>query len=314
MRIVPSVKSISALVAGCIGISGLHGLIACSNGALPNEGDDRSSDRSSPSSDAGSDGSGQFGSTDDPPASDGCADSTRLVYTIDYTSDVDQGSTAYLRRFDPKTATFAIVGKVACPTGSDPNSMAVARDGTAWVLYQDGSLFKVSTKDASCQSTSFEPFQQGFDTFGMGFASDGPGSTKETLFIAGYPPNAQLGSIALDTLKVTRLGPFTGDLDARAELTGTGEARLFGGFEGSPWIVAEIDKKTGAELSKAPQPDINGTNNFAFAAWGGDFWLFVGLDVFRYHPGDATSTKVTSVDFRTVGAGVSTCAPYTPPK
>lgn len=320
MRFLLPVRPRTFLAVGLFGILGSQGLAACSSSGGrgfddPSDGDDPREDGGSTSrADAGSPNDpGQFGADDDAATNDGCADTTKLVYTIDYTYDENDHSIVSLRRFDPKTATFSVVGKVECPTDIDPNSMAVARDGTAWVLYQDGNLFKVSTKDASCEATTFEPYQEGFDTFGMGFASNGAGSTQETLYIGGYPPSAQFGSIALDTLKVTKIGTFSGALDARAEFSGTGEGRLFGAFEGSPWIVAEVDKQSGAALSKAPQPNINGTNNFAFAAWGGDFYLFVGFDVFRYHPGDSAATKVTSVDFRIVGAGVSTCAPYTPP-
>ena len=54
-------------------------------------------------------------------------------------------------------------------------------------------------------------------------------------------------------------------------------------------------------------------SNFAFAFWGGDFWLFVGpgtsTDVFQYAPSTGMTTKVETESFEVVGAGVSTCAP-----
>lgn len=301
-------------------LAGAHALAACSDGSSsdrgsfqePTRGDDGGATVPPPDDD---DTNGDF-VTNDAAAPGDCSSSNKLVYTIDQGDGFDEIGT--LRRFDPTTATFSTIGRVECDNFFGPNSMAVARDGTAWVLYGDGSLFKVSTDDASCTPTSFEPNQvDGLGIFGMGFASNGAGSAQETLYIAGDPDTdfedgrAKFGSIDLGTLKVTEIGSL--GLDTRAEFTGTGEGRLFGAFEGSPWIVAEVEKSTGKTLSQAPQKNINGESNFAFAAWGGDFYLFVGLDVFRYHPGDAASTKVASVNFRIVGAGVSTCAPYMPP-
>lgn len=258
--------------------------------------------------DAGSN-DGPFGSNDggdEPVDPDACPEDAKLVYTIDLQNT--------LHKFDPKTATFTTVGKIHCDSSVLPNSMGVDRTGTAWVLYSDGSLFKVSTKDASCQSTTFEPGQLGFSVFGMGFATDGPNSKTERLYIADAPPEQHLGVIDLTTLKVSDIGPVTG-LSARAELTGTGAGKLFGAFEGTPFVIAEIDKSSGNLFSKSPQSNVAGENsNFAFAAWGGSFWLFVGNDVFQNDPTAHDTKKVATVNFRVVGAGVSTCAPTEPPK
>jgi hypothetical protein len=65
--------------------------------------------------------------------------------------------------------------------------MAIDRNATAWVLYDSGQLFKVSTSDASCTPTSFAAGQQGLYNFGMGFASNSAGSSDETLFISRQP-------------------------------------------------------------------------------------------------------------------------------
>ena len=60
---------------------------------------------------------------------------------------------------------------------------------------------------------------------------------------------------------------------------------------------------------------------WAFAFWGGHFWLFTNPNMMgssqvdRYDPSaNTTTTEVNSVGFRIVGAGVSTCAPVTPPR
>ena len=252
------------------------------------------------------------------PAAPSCAVETQFVYTVD--------ADANLYRFDPPSHAFTKVGTLVCPSKASPYSMAVDRTGAAWVVYEDGTLFKVSTVDASCQATTFAPGQQGFTTFGMAFSSDAPDGGAETLFVSeshydqSASNNNRLATIDLQTLELHVVGTYD-KLNARAEMTGTGDARLFGAFEGQPYVVAEIDKATAKILSEAPQTPIQyppNSSNLAFAFWGGSFYLFVGpggnTDVFRYEPSDGTTTKIATVAFEIVGAGVSTCAPVVAPK
>lgn len=244
----------------------------------------------------------------------GCIDGTQFVYTL------AEDNTLY--SFYPPTLAFNAIGVLDCPTSEGPFSMAVDRHGTAWVVFTDGSLWNVDTTNAHCTSTSYVPGQSGFTTFGMGFSSNSPGSAAETLFVSesGFADGTLgLASIDTTTLTLTTIGMYD-KLDARAELTGTGDARLFGAFEGEPYIVAQIDKTNAMIESEAPQNAINyapDSSNFAFAFWGGDFWLFVGpgtsTDVFHYQVSSGVTTKVKTVTFEIVGAGVSTCAPVTMP-
>jgi hypothetical protein len=249
-----------------------------------------------------------------------CPLETQYVYVIDVTGT--------LYRFDPPALTFTTVGTLACPSISSPYSMAVDRNGQAWVVFQDGNLFQVDTKTAGCKATSYSPGQHGFLTFGMGFSTDAPGGTAETLYVSDsgqqpdgtYQPTKGLAKLDTATLALTPIAAYDA-ITARAEMTGTGDARLFGAFEGSPYVVAQIQKTDAKILSQAPQSTINyapDMSNFAFAFWGGDFWLFVGpgtsTDVFDYSPSAGTTKKVKTVSFEIVGAGVSTCAPTTPPK
>ena len=87
----------------------------------------------------------------------------------------------------------------------------------------------------------------------------------------------------------------------------------------APVNVAEIDKSSGAILSQAPQPTVTIGSAWAFAFWGGDFWLFtnpsgITSQVDRYQPSTGQTTTVKqNVGLSIVGAGVSTCAPIEPP-
>jgi hypothetical protein len=203
-----------------------------------------------------------------------------------------------------------------------PFSMAVDRQGVAYVVFGDGELFRVSTLTASCKATGFVAEQNGFPpTFGMGFSANGndPG---ETLYVAGAlfddaGTKSPLATIDTTTFALTTVSPFSqyiGD----PELTGTADGRLFGFGPGLPDShVAEIEKAT-AKIKSDVHLQLNqsAASSWAFAFWGGDFYFFTLDDsgatiVHRYTPGATTAPPaVASIDTAIiVGAGVSTCAP-----
>lgn len=279
-------------------------------------------DKSDPNASSGASGTpnGSFGGKNDgtggTPA-DGCSEEAKLVYVVSEEND--------LYSFSPNTTTFHRVGSLDCPSADSPNSMAIDRSGTAWVNYQDGSLFKVSTKDASCEATTFEPHQHGFTKFGMAFATNGPGSQEETLYVSGIMLGNHgigLAKIDLKTMELTPIGDFSGQLQGMgAELTGTGDGRLYGFFTTTPnATLAQIDGKTGATSGEVDLAGVSTGAAWAFSFWGGDFWFYTAntIDpsrVTRLEPsqGDKISTAKGDVGgFRIVGAGVSTCAPTKP--
>jgi hypothetical protein len=250
----------------------------------------------------------------------GCSEAAKLVYVV---SDSNE-----LYSFAPNTTTFTLIGTLSCPSGgATPNSMAVDRTGTAWVNFSDGGLFKVSTSDASCQATTFKKLQSGFQRFGMAFATNSATSQDETLYVVGIEGTSGgkgLASIDLKTMELIKIGDFSGALRGQgAELTGTGDGRLFGFFTTEPnATLAQIDKASGATTG---DQDLNGVNTgqaWAFSFWGGDFWFYtspgaVPSTVTRKQSstdGSLSTAKADVGGFRIVGAGVSTCAPTTPPR
>jgi hypothetical protein len=318
------------LMAGCSGASG--------TGDLP-QGEPGGSDQGGPGGASGQGGAGQGGASnagasgvgggvlvggsgggggggDDTNCGEGVG---KVIYVV---------SNEYvLLSFDPATLGFTTIGKLSCPAGfgDTPFSMAVDRNGTAFVLYQSGNIFKVSTQDASCSPSGYKPNQQGWERFGMAYVSDAAGSNSETLFVidgtglSGLGSNKGLGKIS-QSGQLSTVGQFNQGLAGRtAEVTGLGDGRLFGFFVDSSKdlsSVAEIDKNTGDVLTNEPQalPPINA---WAFAHWGGSFYLFNGdglapSRVHRYTPGKGTELVVQNAGYSIVGAGVSTCAPTTP--
>jgi hypothetical protein len=227
-----------------------------------------------------------------------CSDETSQIYVL--------ASNKGLYRFYPATATFAHVGQLGCPSTEGTFSMAIDRRGIAWVEYTDGRLFQVDTHDARCKATSFKAGQTGFRTFGMGYAlNDEDAGAGETLFVAGD------ALAALDT-KSFEL-QFRGSLTfGRTELTGLG-SQLYA-FSVESGVVARLNKTTGATEATYRTTAINPNASFAFAQWGGAFWLFTNDVVRSYSPTtDTTTTVLERTGMYIVGAGSSTCAPMVPP-
>jgi hypothetical protein len=232
-----------------------------------------------------------------------------------------------LYAFHPPDLAFKSLGPLSCQAGAaTPTSMAVDRRGIAWVRYSNGSIWKVSTKDLACEATTYAspldstwPFFQ----FGMGFSSKERGSSEEQLYLSDALGNGH-GKLDVTTLKVAFVGPYTSPLaNRRAELTGTGDGRLYGFFvtkEKEPTQIAEIVKATGVITNVQTLPTVLPGNAYAFSFYGGDFYIYTntgatGSAVTRFRPGDGSSTVVVpEVGFKIVGAGVSTCAPLEGPR
>jgi hypothetical protein len=244
-----------------------------------------------------------------------CADAG-ITYIYTLTSD------EHIYSFDPPSSTFTHVGPLSCPSppNTRPNSMGVDRKGTAYVSYDDGSLYRVSTANAACAATTFVPGQDGWGKYGMGFSgiTNGP---RETLYVAEANYNTPSKGLAtIDTMSYAfnLVGPFSTPLGDAVELTGTGDGRLYGFFLANPGpggFLAEIDKSNAAILSMTGLPIGSSSASFAFAFWGGDFYFFIASSstspttVTRYRPSDKSLVDVAMLSSPVVGAGVSTCAP-----
>jgi hypothetical protein len=256
-------------------------------------------------------------------APDICADAgTTFIYVV--------SSEYVLYRFYPPEASFVEIGPIDCPAvgNATPFSMAVDRKGIAYVLYNDGELFRMSTaKPSACVPTGFVVNQDGFSsTFGMGFSANvtDPG---ETLYVAsdtnagptGAPES--LATIDTDTYQLSTVGQFSSVI-GNAELTGAGDGSLYAfgidqGPSGPILHLAQIDKPTAKIIDDTYLNLGTGGQNivaWAFAYWGGDFYFFTSVGggsskVSRYHPGDTQAVDYATLGNTIVGAGVSTCAP-----
>jgi hypothetical protein len=161
------------------------------------------------------------------------------------------------------------------------------------------------------------PDQLGFLEFGMGFAANADGS--ETLYVSESrfgAPSKGLGRIDTKTFELAFVAAYSSPIQ-RAELTGTADGRLFAFSPNDPGTgshVYEVDRTT-AKIMSDDSLAVGGSEfAYAFAFWGGRFYLFTGdtaaaSTVTAWDPVSKTSVFVTTVAATIVGAGVSTCAP-----
>jgi hypothetical protein len=109
-------------------------------------------------------------------------------------------------------------------------------------------------------------------------------------------------------------------MPSQSELSGNADGELWGFLPlENPARLSQIDKVTGAELDRLSLPafpDAGDIDAFAFATWGGEFWLFVreyGMgqttDAYRVAADGVMSMPLRDSGMDIVGAGVSTCAP-----
>ena len=258
-------------------------------------------DTAAPPAEAGAE-AGAFAEAGKEPADDvECSQETKQIYVV--------ATDKVLYRFYPEKLSFVRVGTLGCDSAAGTFSMAINRRGTAFVEYTDGRLFAVNTNDATCKPTTFLPGQTGFTTFGMGYAKNGDTPNGETLYVAG----GGLASLDTKSFELKFLGSLT---FGRTELTGL-DTSLFAFSVGSG-VIAGLNKGTGATETVYRTSATDAEAAFAFAQWGGDFWLFTGTTtsiVTRYSPTtDVSDVVVKDAGMLIVGAGSSTCAPTKTPR
>ena len=227
-----------------------------------------------------------------------------LVYVL--------GAQNQLYSFFPPTLAFKSIGTINCGGSSSPNSMAVTRSGIAFTGFLDGTLFEISTANAACKATSYAPNQHGFLTFGMGYSGNADGG--ETLYVSGNQGSVALGLGDIDTTTFTLnfIANYT-PKQTNCELSGTGAGKLYGFCPGTVGAsLIDIDPATANVLSSHHLAAGSNATSFAFAFWGGDFWIFSGSGnstITKYDPTAQSETNVGTAPIEIVGAGVSTCAP-----
>ena len=320
------------LVAIWVAIWGALVLGGCTAGSSGTGNGDDDDDNDASGGSAGFDpGTGGISLDGGPGGSSGedCSEASKLVYVID--------SNNKLYSFDPSipnVGAFQWVGDLSCP-GDGPNSMSVSRDGHAYVLYGNADIWapggfqcvgvhKVTIDTAAfVQQTPFVCGSSGFNKFGMGYATNGPETIDETLFI-GNSLQADLATLDVATGAVVVQGAMP---NQGPEFTGNALGELWGFFPYDiPPTAKHIDKNSGAALETlvlSSLPDVGSallSAAWAFAYWGGSFYIFYMVEppdtstyVYKLEYDGTLTTYIPNTGLRIVGAGVSTCAPIVPP-
>ena len=231
-----------------------------------------------------------------------CSEAAQLVYLLSLEND--------LYTFAPETLEITEVGALDCPTDSEPYDMAVGRDGAAWVVMIDGSLFELDTATAHCKPSTYAYDDSGFGFGGLAFVRDLDGT--ETLYtstrerangqgacscgtatdddgtVTCFPIGKGLATVDLMPLQIAPIADYTAGLvQQNLSFTGTGDGRLFGYFNGYPVQcgasgapsvpgIVHIDRDTGATPDFIPVEEVlvGQSSTWAFSFWGGDFWLY----------------------------------------
>ncbi len=244
--------------------------------------------------------------------------------------------------YDPPANDFTEIGQLGCAAefGATANSMAIDRQGNAWLNYYSlsglapsGRMYRAPLSGLDqCEDLGYQG-DGAWYLLGMGYAVDGAASSCDTLFVynsdqySNYPDFVGGGSefARFDTAEIdlTILGATDYPV---GELTGTSDGRMFAiaTVAVDQSILVQLGKSDGAELEATALDGLDITNAFAFAFWGGDVYFFTETSA------GAPTSKVTRLDYdnneggglavvnadsglHIAGAGVSTCASFTPP-
>lgn len=201
----------------------------------------------------------------------------------------------------PEQRAFERKGTIPCVgyEGS-PSSMAIDRRGVAWIHYSNDSIWKLRIKTFTCERTSFAAPSVDFVTLGMGFSSDVTGESTESLFVSGR--SGAIGRVDAQTAKLSILSGR--GMGQRAELTGTGDGKLYAFATTTPATIAETDKRTGEALAPRPRQGVATQAAWAVSFHGGDFYVYTaaGIDGGAASPrpeetiGPSTVTRFRPID------------------
>ena len=169
------------------------------------------------------------------------------------------------------------------------------------------SVYDVDLSTGSCTLTDYS--RGSFGSFGMGFATDFAGTWQDQMYVANEDQLARLDTTTW------QLDVF-GTMSSQAELTGNADGELWA-FLPLEKRLQELSKIDGSVLDEQllpTFPSAQSIDTFAFATWGGEFWLFVRTygvahtsDVYRVDASGSMTLVTTGLGIDIVGAGVSTC-------
>jgi hypothetical protein len=231
-----------------------------------------------------------------------------------------------LASYDPRTDSLRDRASIAtsvprpdCPTGSQAASVSLAMDrqGAAWIASCDGDLLKCDPDSGLCAggwtSTALPR------ALHMAWATE-PGGGQALFLAVAAEPLPAFPALPMEStlLRFPSLSQAVGTLASWPALTGTAD-RLWALFPGDPRRgtgarLAALDPATGREVEQRDTAGVAlGQISGMLAASGGDFWVFQGfgsLTLVQRVRGSGQSNDTTrAINRRIVGVASSTCGP-----
>jgi hypothetical protein len=208
--------------------------------------------------------------------------------------------------FDPVTVTSQRLGRVSCPTDASPETIAVSRDGAAYLEYTDGSIFRADLGSLACEPTAYRQGQlQIHGPVNIALSSD---ADAERMYVLRSGEDPALAVADLSTFVLHEVGAIDVNfLPDGLELKADASGRLFALSEFGRLL--EIDGDRG-HIVREYDTAFESSVGWALLTWN-DQLYFVGGEtgeVDRFDPSaDGMIRVVGHVGVPIVGAGSAAC-------
>jgi hypothetical protein len=209
--------------------------------------------------------------------------------------------------FDLTSLETRSLGVVSCPTMALPWTLSVTTSGTAYMLYDDSSLYELDLTTLACQPTAYQPGQLGF-TGGEEGITLGAGNTADRLYVYGQGTSTLLGISDLSSFNVFQLGAITpGPAAFPVDLKSDAYGRLFALATGG--TLEQLDPATGAILGQDETGFDSTQGGWALLAYDGQLYFFGGANggVSRYDVSTKALFPIGQVNQTIVGASATPC-------
>jgi hypothetical protein len=207
-----------------------------------------------------------------------------------------------ISRFDPGTFQLTPLGTPTCNATGNAYTFTVTREGSAFILYEDWSIYLVGLSDMSCTKTSFDGASFGLTGFeGVAVSRS---AEAEKLYI--YGPNASGGGelvvADVDTLQFESVGSVEPNPSAYPIDMQTTPAGLIYGMTDTGMFV-EIAESDASVVERLQAP-FEASAAWALMTYGAGTYLFgtVGAvtTFYDYDVSANTTTALTTM----VGQGI----------
>jgi hypothetical protein len=208
--------------------------------------------------------------------------------------------------FDPSSLETQSLGVVSCPTTANPWTLSVTASNTAYVLYDDWTLYEVDLGTLACQATSYQSGQLGFT--GEAAITVGADRAADRLYVYGNSASPSLGLSDLSSFRLFPVGnvapgPAAFPVDLKSDAYGELFALAADG------TLEQLDSATGTILGEDHTGFKAAEGAWALMADDGQLYFFGGGTgaVSRYDVATKALFPLGQVNQTVVGASAAPC-------